>query len=289
MKAWFSLYVPTYLSGGTSNIRQRLTVENQGGGGTAVTCVVTEFCYRETDSFFIHVHAFTKDELRVQFTEMVSNYRYHLNCKQMESLEAQVEWEKLSKVALDTLEAMFRGRVTGSLLRSKSTPVDETVETLLGWVAELGRGTEHVSSYEVDSLHECAKILARLSTENKTGARKGVAEWPFIKHITVSLNAHILSKGLVLVDLPGMPPLSLKAKAPPPRLPLTEAGLRDLNSARRNITERHLLKCDEILAVCNIGRAVTDASVKEVFDRARQAGLSNVGIICTKSDVSAPI
>lgn len=233
---------------------------------------------------------------------MVSNYRCnHLNSKQMESLEAQMEddeereesmkegmeWAKLSVVALDTLDAMFRDRMTESLLRSKATPVDEIVETLLGWVAELGRSTEHVSSYEVDSLPKCTNILARLSTEQKTGAQEGVAEWPFIKHITVSLNAHILSKGLVLVDLPGMPPPSLKAKEPPPTdrswTPRFEFGPA---KHHRALSPQ---KCDEILAVCNIGRAVTDESVKEVFNRARQAGLSNVGIICTKSDVSAPI
>lgn len=63
-------------------------------------------------------------------------------------------------------------------------------------------------------------------------------------------------------------------------------GLRDLNSARRNITERYLIQCHEIFAVCCIGRASTDVGVTKVFDLARQAKLSNVGIICTKSDVS---
>lgn len=63
-------------------------------------------------------------------------------------------------------------------------------------------------------------------------------------------------------------------------------GLRDLNTARQNITERYLLKCDEIFAICPIGRARSDEGVKKVFDLARQARLSNVSIICTKSDVS---
>lgn len=64
-------------------------------------------------------------------------------------------------------------------------------------------------------------------------------------------------------------------------------GLRDLNSARLKITERYLLNCDEIFAVCYIGRATTDAGVMGVFDLAQRADLSNIGIICTKSDVSA--
>src|SRR6185437_12369388 len=63
-------------------------------------------------------------------------------------------------------------------------------------------------------------------------------------------------------------------------------GLRDLNSARQNITERYLRKCDEIFVVCPIGRAITDEGVLRVCELARQAKLSNVSIICTRSDVS---
>ena len=66
---------------------------------------------------------------------------------------------------------------------------------------------------------------------------------------------------------------------------LTILGLRDLNAARLKITERYVLKCNEIFAVCLIGRAITDAGVKGVFDLAKRAKLSNIGIICTKSDV----
>jgi hypothetical protein len=68
---------------------------------------------------------------------------------------------------------------------------------------------------------------------------------------------------------------------------LTFLGLRDLNSARLKITERYLLNCNEILATCYIGRATTDAGVMGVFELARRASLSRIGIICTKSDVSA--
>jgi hypothetical protein len=66
-------------------------------------------------------------------------------------------------------------------------------------------------------------------------------------------------------------------------------GLRDLNSARVMITERYLRECDEIFAVCLIGRAVDDPGVSEVLNLAHQARLTNVGIVCTKSDVSSAI
>jgi hypothetical protein len=67
---------------------------------------------------------------------------------------------------------------------------------------------------------------------------------------------------------------------------LTNAGLRDINSARRQITERYILECDEIFVVCGQDRATTNEGVKAVIELANPAKLSNVGIICTKSDVS---
>jgi len=48
-------------------------------------------------------------------------------------------------------------------------------------------------------------------------------------------------------------------------------------------------QCHQIFAVAMIGRATTDQGVKEVFELARHAALSNVGIICTKSDVRFPL
>ncbi|KAK7422488.1 hypothetical protein QQZ08_009478 [Neonectria magnoliae] len=57
-----------------------------------------------------------------------------------------------------------------------------------------------------------------------------------------------------------------------------------MNLARRRITERFMLECDEIFVICNIGRAVTDAGVESVLKLAHKAQLSNVGIICTRSD-----
>lgn len=56
------------------------------------------------------------------------------------------------------------------------------------------------------------------------------------------------------------------------------------------MTERFLRECHEIFVVCNIGRAVTDVGVEDVFKlavQAKQEDLRNVGIVCTRSDVSS--
>lgn len=102
--------------------------------------------------------------------------------------------------------------------------------------------------------------------------------------IRVFLNSHILSKGLVLVDLPGTSICGLLRRVSD--VDVNTTGLRDLNSARRSITERYLIECHEILAVYNIGRATTDVGVASVFELAKKAGFKNVDIVCTRSDVS---
>ena len=105
----------------------------------------------------------------------------------------------------------------------------------------------------------------------------------------IYLKAHILSKGLILVDLPGEWNTSYIVSLWFQIILLMIPGLRDLNTARLKITERYVLNCDEIFAVCYIGRATTDAGVKGVFKLAKRAELPNIGIICTKSDVSTKL
>ncbi|KXX76645.1 Nuclear GTPase SLIP-GC [Madurella mycetomatis] len=230
-------------------------------GGVACTCVATEYLYHDADNFIVNVETFGEDELAEQFTQMVHDYRHHhLRAAVTESNEERSHWEELAQRAHDTFSAMFRGRFSSSMLES-DWPEHSMVETLLAWAHELGPANNSWSETKA-SLPECAALLADLTSERGSNQRPAV--WPYIKKISVFLKAHVLSKGLILVDLP---------------------GLRDLNAARRKITERYLLRCNEIFAVCCIDRATSDAGVMDVFELAQRAQLSNVGIICTKSDV----
>lgn len=230
---------------------------------------------------------FTGDELRTQLSELVHSYRRYLFHK--DSLEGRElrDAEALYKLATDTFEAMFRSR-----MRKKTFIIadaeDKVLETMMGWARELGPQAKSRRRTFTDS-EACSSVLSELCSEVR-GSKKP-ASWPYTKkirfvlgfvtagrcprgntpaanlsfshHTSVYLDAHVLRNGLVLVDLP---------------------GLRDLNSARQQITERYLIECNEIFVLCDSGRATTDAGVMAVFNLAKQAGLSNVGIICTKSD-----
>ncbi|KAK6227425.1 hypothetical protein QIS74_00980 [Colletotrichum tabaci] len=239
--------------------------------GAACTCVVTEYHYHDSRDFVIDVELFSQEKLMDQITELLQTYRrHHLPSEENETAVGAVvrevedvgeveDVEEQAKVAHDTFKAMFRDRLKDEQFLT-TKPKDYVLSTLRSWVLE-ARPSQIEGIKTRSSLQECSDLLMHLTSETAEATEPAV--WPYIRKIKVFLDSHILRKGLVLVDLP---------------------GLRDLNSARRMITERYLVECDEIFAVCNIGRAMTDVGVFSVFELAQKAKLSNVGIICTRSD-----
>ncbi|CAM1503171.1 Fc.00g079470.m01.CDS01 [Cosmosporella sp. VM-42] len=245
--------------------------------GEACTCVVTEYHYHNRESLNIEVNLFSMDELREQLTGMLQSYRhFHLHRSEMEDVERR-DFEAKANLARDTFRAMFRGQLDDEVFLVSQTE-DDALETLTRWAAA-SRPSGISTSHSGLSPDACSTALMQLSSEPPQRDRP--ATWPFIRVIKVFLNAHILSKGLVLVDLPGTLLMTTEEMC---ETNLGLPGLRDLNSARRIITERYLLECNEIFAICNIGRAVTDEGVHHVLELARRARLSNVGIVCTRSD-----
>ncbi|TID05081.1 Nuclear GTPase SLIP-GC [Colletotrichum higginsianum] len=239
--------------------------------GAACTCVVTEYHYHDSRDFVIDVELFSQEKLMDQITELLQTYRRHhlpseenetavgADVREVEDVGEVKDVEEQAKVAHDTFKAMFRDRLKDEQVLT-TKPKDYVLSTLRSWVLE-ARPSQIGGIKTRSSLQECSDLLMHLTSETAEATEPAV--WPYIRKIKVFLDSHILSKGLVLVDLP---------------------GLRDLNSARRMITERYLVECDEIFAVCNIGRAMTDVGVFSVFELAQKAKLSNVGIICTRSD-----
>ncbi|KAF5668081.1 hypothetical protein FHETE_5347 [Fusarium heterosporum] len=226
--------------------------------GEACTCVVTEYHYHDRETLDLHVNLFSVEELRDQLAKLLQAYRNFELLHEAETPGERQEMEDNAKVARDTFRAMFRGRMNEAFLVTSS--YDEVLSQLTQWASE-AMPSPLSTRYIGLSPRACSDTLMRLSSE--PASRESPAIWPYIRSLRVFLNAHILSRGLILVDLP---------------------GLRDLNTARRNITERYLIECNEILAICNIGRAATDEGIQEVFELASRARLSNVGIVCTRSD-----
>ncbi|KAF4415669.1 hypothetical protein FACUT_13229 [Fusarium acutatum] len=228
--------------------------------GEACTCVVTEYHYHNRGTLDIRVNLFSMEELQDQLGRLLQVYRtFELHQDEITDAAERQDMEANAKVAKDTFQAMFRGRLTDEAFLIRET-YEDVLDRLTSWAAD-ARPSTSMTLHTGLSPQACSNTLMELSSE--PASRDSPATWPYIRSIKVFLNAHILSRGLILVDLP---------------------GLRDLNSARRIITERYLLECNEIFAICNIGRAATDEGVHQVFDLADRARLSNVGIVCTRSD-----
>lgn len=230
-------------------------------GGAACTSVVTEYHYHSIDGFAIEVEWFSRDETEAQLTELLKAYRsYHLRGADVDEREVG-DLEKLAEVARDTFRAMFRGRLGDEefLLQWSESRV---MRTFRSWVAEADYSPTGRQTFS--SLEDCSAHLMPLTSDQNQSEEptEEPSKWPYIRKVKVFLKAYILSKGLVLVDLP---------------------GLRDLNAARRDITDRYLVEIKDIFAVCPIGRATTDASVMSVFETAAEAEVSHVGIVCTMS------
>ncbi|KAI8626695.1 hypothetical protein F5Y19DRAFT_445793 [Xylariaceae sp. FL1651] len=234
-------------------------------GGAACTCAVTEYHFHAERGITIKIEQYSQDEMMAQLRGLLEGYRhFHLrmdssNSENPNDQESYKDFENQANLAIDTFRAMFQGlRVNDPLLTSRSQ--GDVLELFEQWIRESGPANVQREQRGLTN-DECSELLIRLTSENASAS--GPAIWPWIKKIKVYLNSYILSKGLILVDLP---------------------GLRDSNAARRHITERYFITCDEIFMVCVQDRAVTNAGVGEVVELARNANMSNVSIVCTKSD-----
>jgi hypothetical protein len=146
------------------------------------------------------VELFTEEDLLTQIADLLQSYiHYHLRVDEMQDADERNDWEKRAEVARDTFRAMFRGRLGREdfLLQEPEADVRSRLES---WTRELrpshlgGRSTR-------STLEACSDLLMRLTSEQS--AAQEALIWPYVRKITVFLNAQILSKGLVLVDLPG--------------------------------------------------------------------------------------
>lgn len=218
---------------------------------------------------------FTLDELKTQFEELLRAYRDFHSLPEAsrraddndDSDGDKQRSKKTAELAIETFRASFKERLDRTPRVLTSMPFDRAVGSMVEWASQLlprDAGQESFSTIEA-----CSSRLRELTSESNDVSTNGPPRtcWPFIQKLRVYLKAYMLSKGLIISDLP---------------------GLRDLNSARRAITERYVRQCHQILVVAKIDRAITDQSVKEIFELAGRVDLSKVDIVCTRSEDIQP-
>jgi hypothetical protein len=170
--------------------------------------------------------------------------------------------QKKAKLAKETFKASFGERLTQMPALLTSSPFEDAVETMVSWTSQLLPRQAEEETFS--TAEECSSRLRGLVSESSDSSNEDPrTHWPFIQKLRVYLNAYILSKGLIIADLP---------------------GLRDLNSARKAVTERYVRQCHQIFVVARIDRAATDESIKDIFELARRVNLSKIDVVCTRSE-----
>lgn len=234
---------------------------------------MTEYHFHEQDDFLVRVDYFSLQQLRQQFEELL---RAHRDFEESRSRRGRSsgdntsdhdmgQLEKKSELALETFRACF-----GEKLREKpgiisTMTFQRAISTMIDWAFTLLPKQAEQMSFS--AIAECSSWLRDISSESRPESylqsSNARPSWPLIQKIRVYLKASILSKGLIIADLP---------------------GLRDLNSARQAITERYIRQCHQVLVVARIDRAITDESIKYICELARRVDLTKIDIVCTRSE-----
>ncbi|RYO90874.1 hypothetical protein DL766_001625 [Monosporascus sp. MC13-8B] len=254
-----------------NSLLDKMELARASSSGTACTCAVTEYLFHNRDDFIIQVDYFPLDELKRQFEELLRAYRDYQSLpgnsrgrdEDDEDDNNRRRLQRKADLAKGTLRASFKERLEQTPSVLSSMPFEHAVETMVEWASQLLPRQGGQESFR--TVEGCSARLRELSSESDDSLPNGGSRpcWPFIQKLRVYLKAYILSKGLIITDLP---------------------GLRDLNSARKAITERYVRQCHQILVVAKIDRAITDESIKEIFELASRANLSNIDVICTRSE-----
>ncbi|KAF5589898.1 uncharacterized protein FSUBG_11004 [Fusarium subglutinans] len=219
-------------------------VAETGDLGSACTSVVTEYRQKkadQTEPITINVEYLSMTEIRELIHELLWSYR-QLFLPTVESNEtSEQEYNRYireSELAWSALRAAFKHKrqFTPKFAQDTSDGALERITNqLVDWTREIEWPTSGADGFwtsTAQTAEECVQ-QTKLFMQDKL--------WPFTKLIRVYLNSQVLKTGIVLADLP---------------------GLQDTNLARVRATQDYLIKCDNIMIVAKISRAITDQSLK---------------------------
>ncbi|KAL1878541.1 hypothetical protein VTK73DRAFT_7882 [Phialemonium thermophilum] len=218
--------------------------------GSACTSIATEYRQKRREqraAFVVEVEYLSAGEIEEHIRELLWSYRrlYLPGVNASSTTEADYRtYERESEQAWSALEAAFRHKgseFTPETAKDMSEGAQERLlRKLTEWASEIQWPRSPTGSGGVDGFwtatasttQECVELTKKFMHDRY---------WPFTKIIRVFLSAQILKSGVVLTDLP---------------------GLHDTNLARVRVTQEYLLRCDHVLIVAKISRAITDQSLR---------------------------
>lgn len=152
---------------------------SQSNNGEACTCVVTEYHYHNRDTLDIRVNLFSIEELQDQLGRLLQIYRtFELHRDEITDAAERQDMEANAKVAKDTFQAMFRGRLTDEAFLIRESYGD-VLDKLTRWAADARPSP--LRTWTGLSPQVCSNILMTLSSE--PASRDSPATWPYIRNI----------------------------------------------------------------------------------------------------------
>jgi hypothetical protein len=128
----------------------------------------------------LQVNLFSVDELQDQLGNLLQAYRnFELHQNEVEFADERQDREVNAKVARDTFQAMFRGRLNDKTFLVHDS-YNEALARLTQWASE-ARPSSSRTSYTGLSLQACSDTLTELSSE--PASRNTPAIWPYIRSI----------------------------------------------------------------------------------------------------------
>ncbi|KAF4472847.1 hypothetical protein FALBO_253 [Fusarium albosuccineum] len=252
-------------------------VAQTGDIGSACTNIVTEYRQKRAEHsapITIEVEYLSTYEIEEIVREMLWSYR-QLFLPGIESNDTSdqdyARYSRESEQAWSALHAAFKHKRQFTQKFAQDTSegaLERVTRQLIEWTTEIewpSSGIDGFWTSTAETAEECVEHT-KLFMQDKY--------WPFTKIIRVYLNSQVLKTGVVLADLP---------------------GLQDTNLARVRATQDYLIKCDNIIIVAKISRAITDQSLKSslFFALSRHvptewehsgAQKFKVAVVCTRSE-----
>lgn len=178
--------------------------------------------------------------------------------------DASVAWAKIKSVY-----PHYTKETLGSIKDVDQLVAEPAVKHLLGSVKTVKSGSAEEFQQLVQAYVDSKDAVTGKRIKTGGGARTPTELWPLIQRVRIYSKAEVLSKGVVLVDLP---------------------GCGDSNEARSTVASKYQENCTRLWIVAPITRAVDDKVAQKLLGDSFKMQLkydgaySNITFICTKTD-----
>ncbi|KLO11957.1 hypothetical protein SCHPADRAFT_444039 [Schizopora paradoxa] len=219
----------------------------------ACTAVATEISYKEGPGITAEIKYLSKEEWKVELEALIDDIRQdpedivaNTSASTQDS-PSQIAWSKVQAVYPSIARNDLKTLDAESILRKY-----EAITTKLGT-------SDYIQAADAEEFAiKRRHTLESGDFEENEVAANSPQHWPLIKLAKIRCNAEPLSKGTVLVDLP---------------------GTGDANAARNAIAANYLKNCHSVWIVAQASRACDNARAKECLRNALQTQFAMDGRI----------